>query len=201
MYPSRQPLDQKRMRRSLHRGTQNCRPRCRPTLLLSPRSKVDCLQISCHWITVLRKTCTCLINVHPPQGPANKVLISTTRPVTLVLVDDGVHWRSLVSTEALSSPLDSGEGVALVLFLASSDALRRRVVPWMKWIDFSSCITIGLLGLTPWLAEVLRQQSRLSVFYALTVPGGTWIFLIVYYLHFCFVYYKISNIKRISFSF
>ena len=69
------------------------------------------------------------MNVHPPQGPAKKLLITTTRPVALVLVDDGVRRRSLVPTEALSSPLDSGEVVALVLLLASSDALRRRVVP------------------------------------------------------------------------
>ena len=75
------------------------------------------------------KPLTRLIDIHPPQGTTYEAMVSTTLPVALALIHDGVRWRWIVAAEALPSVLYPSIGVALVLLDAPLDALRRGVVP------------------------------------------------------------------------
>ena len=75
------------------------------------------------------KPLTRLIDIHPPQGTTYEAMVSTTLPVALALIHDGVCWRWIVATEAFLSVLDPGIGLALVLLAAPPNALRGGVVP------------------------------------------------------------------------
>ena len=77
-------------------------------------------------------------------------MVSTALPIALALIHDGVHWRWIIAAEALPSVLDPGICVPLVLLDAPPDALGGGVVSR--------------------LPQVLRQQARLPVLNALSVP-------------------------------
>ena len=78
-------------------------------------------------------------------------MVSTALPVTLAVIHDGVGWRWDVPAETLSSVLDPGVGVPLVLLAAPPDAL--------GW---------GVVSRFP---KVFWQEPWFSVLNALAIPA------------------------------